>query len=146
MHSSTLTLALLSVTSFALAQEKRQATDEAQFASAASAVIASYIPATVLPGLESAVSSAAAAASITGDAKSLLYSALLAESAPAWLGSAIPAEYSSQFAALEGTIEVLRPSATGASPGGLIIPVIIPVTTTDSSGNTITTSVTSLST
>ncbi|KAL2067036.1 hypothetical protein VTL71DRAFT_1460 [Oculimacula yallundae] len=144
MLSSIVTLALLSSTAFA--QEKRQVTDGAQFTSAANAVISQYIPSTVLPGLEAAISSAAAAASVTGDAKSLLYSAILAESAPSWLGAAIPSEYSSQFAALEGTIESLRPSATGSSNGGLIVPVIIPVTTTDSNGATITTSATSLST
>ncbi|KAK0115145.1 hypothetical protein ONS96_013611 [Cadophora gregata f. sp. sojae] len=144
MLSSILTLALLSSTTLAIQPEKRQATDGAQFTSAASQVIEQYIPSSVLPGLESAVSSAAAAASVTGDAKSLLYEAILAQSAPAWLASAIPTEYSSQFAALEGSIEVLRPTA--ASPGGGIIPVVVPVTTTDSDGNTITTSSTSFST
>ncbi|PVH72930.1 hypothetical protein DL98DRAFT_659734 [Cadophora sp. DSE1049] len=138
MLSSIFTLALLSSATLAIQPEKRQATDGAQFTSAASQIIEQYIPSTVLPGLESAVSSAAAAASVTGDAKSLLYEAILAQSAPAWLASAIPAEYSSQFAALEGSIEVLRPTA--ASPGGGIIPAIVPVTTTDSDGNTITTS------
>ncbi|KAH7403626.1 hypothetical protein BKA64DRAFT_457107 [Cadophora sp. MPI-SDFR-AT-0126] len=138
MLSSILSLALLGSAALAIQPEKRQATDGAQFTSAASQVIEQYIPSTVLPGLESAVSSAAAAASVTGNAKSLLYEAILAQSPPAWLASAIPAEYSSQFAALEGSIEVLRPTA--ASPGGGIIPVIVPVTTTDSDGNTITTS------
>lgn len=141
MLSSIFTLALVSTTAFAIEQEKRQATDAGQFTSAASKIISQYIPSTALPGLESAVAAAASAASVSGDAASLLYSALLAESAPGWFKSAIPDGWSTQIAALEGSVDALRP--TGASPGGPIVPVVIAITTTDSAGSTFTTSVTS---
>ncbi len=139
MLSSIFTLALLSGAAFAVEQEKRQATNAAQFTSAANQLISQYIPSSALPAFESAVISAAAAASVTGDPKSLIYEALLAGSTPEWFAAAVPAGYSTQIAALESNIDALRASPT---PGGSVVPVVVPVTTTDSAGSTITTSVT----
>jgi hypothetical protein len=139
MFYSVFTVALLSSTAFAF-PEKRQATDAAQFTSAANQLISAYIPSTALPALESAVSAAASSAKITGDAASLIHDALLATSLPGWFVSAVPVGYSTQIAALESNINILRGTAAAAT--GPSVPVIITVTTTDSSGNTVTTSVT----
>ena len=141
MLSSILTVALLSTTAFANPQEKRQATDGAQFTSAASELISKYIPSAALPALESSVSSAASVAKVTGEAKSLIYDALLASNIPGWFASAVPSAYTSQIAALEGDISALRGPAS--SSGGGLVPVVVPVTTTNSAGSTYTTSVTS---
>jgi hypothetical protein len=142
MLSSILIVALLSTTAFAAPQEKRQATDGAQFTSAANELVSKYLPSNILPALESSVSVAASAASVTGDASSLLYSALLASSIPAWFASAVPAAYTSQIAALEGDISALRGPASTSGSGGLI-PVVVAITTTNSAGSTYTTSSTS---
>lgn len=155
MLSSIFTFSLLSITALASEQGKRQATDGAQYAAAASQIISQYIPETALPALQSAISSAAAAASVTGDAKSLLYDALLASSVPDWFASAAQ-PWSAQIMALESTLIALRPTAagavtttdsagntvttTGSTPGGTLAPVVIAITTTDSMGSTITTS------
>jgi hypothetical protein len=138
MLSSIITVALLSLTALATEQEKRQATDAARFTSAADELISEYLPSTALPALESVFSSAASAASVTGDAKSLIYEALLASSVPGWFASAVPSAWSTQIAALESNINALRPSASSGAT-----PVVIAVTTTDSKGSTFTTSVTS---
>lgn len=132
MLSSIFVLALLSVN--ALAAEKRQATDAAQFTSAADQLISQYIPSTALPALESAVSSAASAASVAGDPLSLIYDGLLAMSMPGWFSSAIPSDMSTQIAALESNINALRTTSTG---GGATVVVI---TTTNSAGSTFMTS------
>jgi hypothetical protein len=141
MLSSILTVALLSTAAFAVPQEKRQATDAAQFTSAANELVSKYIPSGILPALESSVSSAASVAKVTGDPKSLIYDALLASSIPSWFASAVPTDYSSQIAALEGDISALRGPAS--TSGGGLVPIVVPVTTTDSAGSTYTTSVTS---
>jgi hypothetical protein len=138
MLSSVITVALLSLTALATEQEKRQATDAAQFTSAADELISEYLPSTALTALESVFSSAASAASVTGDGKSLIYEALLASSVPGWFASAVPSAWSTQIAALESNINALRPSASSGAT-----PVVIAVTTTDSKGSTFTTSVTS---
>jgi hypothetical protein len=132
MLSSVFTLALLGVT--ALAAEKRQATNAAQFTSAADQLISQYIPSTALPALESAVSSAASAASVAGDPLSLIYDGLLAISMPGWFSSAIPSGMSTQIAALESNINALR----ATSPAGGVTVVVI--TTTNAAGSTFTTS------
>jgi hypothetical protein len=142
MLSSILTIALLSITALAAPQEKRQATDAAQFTSAASELVSKYIPSAALPELESSISSAASAASVTGDAQSLIYDALLGSSIPGWFASAVPAAYTSQIAALEGDISALRGPAS-TSGGGGPVPVVVPITTTNSAGSTYTTSATS---
>lgn len=85
--------ALLSLTASALVEEKRQATNGAQFTSAADQLISQYIPSTALPALGTAVSSAASAASITGEPLSLIYDALLAISLPGWFASAVTRKY-----------------------------------------------------
>jgi hypothetical protein len=90
MLASILSLALLSTASLASANEKRQATNDAQFTSAAVALISQYIPSDILPVLESKVSSAASAAHVAGSPQSLIYNAFLAISMPAWFESAIP--------------------------------------------------------
>jgi hypothetical protein len=141
MLSSLLTVALLSTTAFAVPEEKRQATDAAQFTSAASELVSLYIPSAALAGLESSISSAASVAKVTGEAKSLIYDALLASSIPSWFATAVPSAYSSQIAALEGDISALRGPAS--SSGGGLVPVVVPITTTDSAGSTYTTSSTS---
>jgi hypothetical protein len=134
MLPSILTVALWSVTALAAEHQKRQATDAAQFTSAADQLISQYIPSTALPVLESAVSSAAKAASVTGDPLSLIYDGLLAASIPGWFSSAIPSAWSTQIAALESNINALRAKST---------PTVIVITTTNSVGSTITTSSTS---
>lgn len=139
MLSSIFTLALLSFTALAAEQEKRQATNAAQFTSAADQLISQYIPSTALPVLESAVSSAASAASVAGEPLSLIYDGLLALSMPGWFSSAIPSAWSTQIAALESNINALRVKSTAG--GG--VPTVIAITTTNSAGSTITTSVTS---
>lgn len=138
MLSSIFTVALLSTTAFAAAQEKRQATDAAQFTLAANELISKYIPSGAFTALEASVSSAASAAKVTGDASSLIFDALLASSIPAWFASAVPADYSSQISALEGDISALRGPASTSGSGGLV-PVVIAVTTTNSAGSTYTT-------
>jgi hypothetical protein len=121
--------------------------DAAAFTGAASALISSYIPPADFSTMSISVSSAAAAASVTGDASSLIYSAFEATSLPAWFQSAIPASYSSQVAALTAAIGSLRPGASGTVSQGLPTPTIsqtiVVATTTDSAGHTITTSFTS---
>lgn len=78
------------------------------------------------------------------DPQSLIYSALLASSVPDWFESAVPAEYKTQVGALEGVINTLKGSVTAApGSGSTLLPVIIPVTTTDSAGSIIVESVTS---
>ena len=138
MLSSIFAVALLSTAALAVPQERRQATDPAQFTSAASQLISKYIPSAALPELESSVSSAASVARVTGEAKSLIYDALLASSIPGWFVSGVPAGFSSQIAALEGDISALRGPAS--TPGGGLVPVVIAVTTTNSAGSTYTTS------
>jgi hypothetical protein len=134
MLSSIFTVALLSLTALAAEQERRQATDAAQFTAAADQLISQYIPSSALPALESAVSSAASAASVTGDPLSLIYDGLLAISMPGWFSSAIPSGWSTQIAALESNINALR--ATSTAGEGVTVVVI---TTTNSAGSTFTT-------
>lgn len=137
MLSSIFTVALLSLTALAAEQGKRQATNAAQFTAAADQLISEYIPSTApLLSLESAISSAASAASVTGDALSLIYDGLLATSMPGWFSSAIPSGMATQIAALESNINALRVPTSGS------VTVVI-ITTTDSAGSTITTSSTS---
>lgn len=71
-------------------QAKRQAPNPTQFTSAADQLISQYIPSTALPTLESAVSSAANVAQVTGEPLSLIYDALLANSIPGWFSFAVP--------------------------------------------------------
>ncbi|KAE8443084.1 hypothetical protein EG329_002407 [Mollisiaceae sp. DMI_Dod_QoI] len=134
--------ALLSLTGAAQMKAKRQAPDSAQFTSAADQLISQYLPSTALPTLESAVSSAASVAQVTGEPLSLIYDALLANPIPGWFSSAVPSAWSTQIAALESDINALRATTT---PGGPLIPVKTVITTTNSMGSTITTTLSSAS-
>jgi hypothetical protein len=134
MLFSIFTVALLGFTALAVEQEKRQATDAAQFTAAADQLISQYIPASAITALESAVSSAASAASVSGNALALIYDELLATSMDGWFSSAIPSAMSTQIAALESGINALRAKPTA---GGVTVVVI---TTTNSAGSTFTTS------
>lgn len=145
MLYSILSLALLSISALAV-PNKRQISDAGQFTSAADQLISSYIPTTVLPVLESAVSSAASAASVSGVAADLLFSALAASSIPGWFQSAIPAAYSTQIGALEGDISALKATPIAVTTSTATVPVVTVITTTDSAGSTITTSSISLPT
>ena len=131
MYFPILTLALLGTTAQAV-QEKRQATNGEQFTSAANQLISAYLPSSVLPELEVAVSVGASAASITGDVKSILQSALLESKIPDWFASVVPSAYSSNIRALESNINELR-----GTVGAPLVPVVIATTTTDSDGNTV---------
>jgi len=134
-------VALLST--FALAEpievQKRQATNGAQFSSAANQLISSYVGPGAFAPLAPAIQSAASAASVSySDIQSLVYSALEADPVPAWFTSAIPSAYQSNIAALESGISALRGAAIAPTA---IVPVVIAITTTDSAGSTFTTSV-----
>lgn len=76
------------------------------------ALISSYIPTDVFSEFEASVSSAASAASVTGDPSSLIYSALEDASVPAWFTSAIPATYTAQISTLEANIQALKAPTT----------------------------------
>ncbi|KUJ20254.1 uncharacterized protein LY89DRAFT_779047 [Mollisia scopiformis] len=143
MFARVLATAMLCLTVSANMQVKRQATDAAQFTSAADQLISQYIPSTALPALESAISSAASVAQITGEPLSLIYEALLSSSIPGWFSSAVPSAYSTQIAALESNINALRVTST---PGGPLLPVATVVTTTNSAGSAITTTLSPSST
>jgi hypothetical protein len=121
MLSSIFTVALLGFTALAVEQEKRQATDAAQFTAAADQLISQYIPASAITALESAVSSAATAASVSGNALALIYDELLATSMDGWFSSAIPSAMSTQIAALESNIKALRAKPTAAGVTVVVI-------------------------
>lgn len=111
------------------------------FTAAADQLISSYVPPDILSSIIGDVQSAASGASVSySDPTSLAYSALLATSIPSWFTSAIPTQYSVQFASLEADISSLR-NLVSQAPGAT--PVVVPVTSTDSNGHTIITSVTS---
>ncbi len=86
-----------------------------KFNSAADKLVSEYIPTSVYDSLSSPVMSAASAASVTGDFKDILPSALRESSVPGWLESAWPTKYSSQYMALTSGVGHLRGAATTAS-------------------------------
>ncbi|KAI9864805.1 MAG: hypothetical protein M1813_002575 [Trichoglossum hirsutum] len=92
-----------------------------QFASAVGQLISSYIPASVLIPLGSAVQSAASAAGLTGNIQDILSTALAGTAPPTWL-AAIPTQYQPNLASLESAISALKSSAISAvgpsSPSG----------------------------
>ncbi|KAK6212964.1 hypothetical protein QIS74_08966 [Colletotrichum tabaci] len=137
MKSAVLSLALAANLAAANPVQPRQASDAPAFTQAADALISQYIPESQWDSLTSAFGSAASAAGVTGDVRSYVYSVLKATSTPTWFLAAIPTAYVSQYAALESAIESLRPTAVV----GTAVPTVIAVTTTDSEGNTITTSI-----
>ncbi|KAK2063868.1 hypothetical protein LY76DRAFT_160316 [Colletotrichum caudatum] len=136
MKSAIFSLALATKLAAANPIEARQASDAPAFTQAADALISAYIPEGQWSSLTSAFGSAASAAGVTGDVKSYVFSVLKATSTPSWFLAAIPTAYVSQYAALESAIESLRPTAAAGTP----VPTVIAITTTDSEGNTITTS------
>ncbi|KAK1963747.1 hypothetical protein LY78DRAFT_613738 [Colletotrichum sublineola] len=136
MKSAIFPLALAAKLATANPIEARQASDAPAFTQAADALISAYIPEGQWNSLTSAFASAASAAGVTGDVKSYVFSVLKATSTPTWFLAAIPTAYVSQYAALESAIESLRPTAAAGIP----VPTVVAVTTTDSEGNPITTS------
>lgn len=102
-------------------------TDEAAFSSAAAQLISLYIP----PSVASAIASAAAAATVTGDPASIVQDALTATSPPPWL-SAVPSEYAPNLSSLDSAVEALRGYASTGIDGASRI-----VTVTDEAGSTL---------
>ncbi|KAB5580752.1 hypothetical protein GE09DRAFT_1279611 [Coniochaeta sp. 2T2.1] len=118
MSPKALTILALASTTLASPQPTDRQAHPTAFPPAASALISSYIPAPIYSSLSAAVSSAAAAAHVTGDANSLIYSILLAEDAsslPAWFVSAVPSGYGAQLSSLTAAIGSLRPTESGGS-------------------------------
>ncbi|KAI9749509.1 MAG: hypothetical protein M1815_002449 [Lichina confinis] len=112
--------------------EKRQATDPADFESAANQLISLYIPADAAEPINNAVESAAAEAGVTGDVSAIIQSALADPTPPAFL-SAIPSEYQENVASLGSAISELRGVASTGIPGA-------PVVSIDDEGNAVPTS------
>lgn len=135
MYTSIATLALLSSALAAPAVQERQATDGGSFTAAADQLISAYLPSTVLDGLIAGASSAAAAASVTGDINALIYSAFRDQGLPDWFRGAIPTAYSSNIAALESGIDALRGTVG-------LVPYVVAVPTVDGNGATVTNQVT----
>ena len=109
-----------------------------QFSQAASQLISSYVPQSALVVLGADVQIAASSAHVSyDDPQSLLYSCLMASSPPSWFTSAIPSAYSTQIAALESDISTLRGTVSAVAPGQTIAPVVVPVTATISTGQTV---------
>lgn len=79
-------------------------------------IVSSYIPASVFSQLAYSVSLSAGAASVTGDATSLVYAALEATSVPSWFSAAVPATYSSQMQTLQEQINQLRATPVSLAP------------------------------
>jgi hypothetical protein len=100
------------------------------FTAAADELISSYIPSDKWEVLTASIGPAASSASVTGDVSSVIYSALKATDPPQWFENAIPSEFKEEVSALESAIDDLRPIET-----------VVEVTTTDSDGKTITTSI-----
>ncbi|KAH0565232.1 hypothetical protein GP486_001376 [Trichoglossum hirsutum] len=122
MQFKILAVALLGST--ALAQQSPAPTAPPtpdQFASAVAALVASYIPSSVLIPLGSAVQSAANAAGITGNIQDILNQALTGTAPPPWL-TAIPSQYQPNILSLESAISQLKASvltaAGSAAPSG----------------------------
>jgi len=134
-------------------QEKRQihqATNPAQFSSAAEQLISLYIPQSVAVPLGVAIQSAASTAGVTGDINSIVQSALTAATPPAFL-SAVPTQYKPNIVSLESAISALRgtPSPTakvftitsGGSTFASTSSASLVLNTTNSAGSTYITTV-----
>ncbi|KAI9797623.1 MAG: hypothetical protein M1833_005406 [Piccolia ochrophora] len=132
MLSNLLTLAFLGASVLAAPQEKRQATDEAGFTSAANALISAYIPPEIAIQLAGPIQSAASAAGATGDIQQIVNDALLAPTPPPYLSDAIPSQYLPNVLSLESAISELRGVASTGIAGA-------PVIGTDSTGGVVTT-------
>lgn len=79
-------------------------------------IVSSYIPSSIFSQLAYSVSLSAGAASVTGDATSLIYAALEATSVPSWFSVAVPATYSSQMHTLQEQINQLRATPVSLAP------------------------------
>lgn len=79
-------------------------------------MISSYLPSSILSELAHSVSLSAAAASVTGDATSLIHAALEATSVPSWFSAAVPVTYSSQMHTLQEQINQLRATPVSLAP------------------------------
>lgn len=79
-------------------------------------IVSSYIPSSIFSQLAYSVSLSAGAASVTGDATSLIYAALEATSVPSWFSVAVPATYSSQMYTLQEQINQLRATPVSLAP------------------------------
>lgn len=90
----------------------RNGTDH--FSKIALEIFSLYIPQTARPGLAVAIQSAAASASITGDINSIVTSALLAETPPAFL-AAVPSPYQSNIARVEAALSSIRAGISSVS-------------------------------
>jgi hypothetical protein len=111
MQFKFLAIALLSSTVLAQNPPAPTTPPSPEFEAAVSALIASYIPSSILIPLGAAVQSAASAAGVTGSLPDIIDSALGAPTPPTWL-TAIPTEFQSNIAALETAIESLKAGAT----------------------------------
>ncbi|OCK73520.1 hypothetical protein K432DRAFT_430546 [Lepidopterella palustris CBS 459.81] len=127
MQLQLFTIALLSSSASALApHQRRQDTIGPAFSSAANQLISLYVPAAG----QSAILSAASAASITGDPQSIINSALAATVVPSWL-AAVPTEYQSCINSVESAISGLRGAASTGIAGAPRV-----ATATNSAGST----------
>lgn len=79
-------------------------------------IISSYIPGSIFNQLAYSVSLCARAASVTGDATSLLCAALEATSLPPWFSAAVPSIYSSQMHTLQEQINQIWATPVGLAP------------------------------
>lgn len=79
-------------------------------------IISSYVPGSIFSQLAHSVSLCAGAASVTGDATSLLYAALEATSLPPWFTAAVPPTYSSQMYTLQEQINQIRATPMSLAP------------------------------
>ncbi|KAI9815899.1 MAG: hypothetical protein M1832_005210 [Thelocarpon impressellum] len=132
MQSKILALALLSSTVLAAPQnERRQATNPADFSSAVAQLITAYIPQSAVIPIGAAIQSAAAASGISAPIDVLVASALAEPTPPAYL-TAIPSQYANNVNSLAGAISSLRGAASTGIPGA-------PVVSIDSTGSAITT-------
>lgn len=87
-------------------------------------MISTYIPSSIFSELAHSVSMSAEAASVTGDATSLIYAALEATSVPTWFLAAVPSTYSSQVYTLQEQINQIRATPISlASPTSSSLPL-----------------------
>ncbi|KAI9884634.1 MAG: U4/U6-U5 snRNP complex subunit prp31 [Watsoniomyces obsoletus] len=132
MLSQYLVLALLGGMALAVPQkEKRQATNPAEFSSAANQLVSIYVPISIAVPLGAAVQSAASANGVSGDANAIFQEAIAASTLPAFF-SAVPSQYQPNLVSLNSAINALRGVASTGIPGA-------PVIATDPAGSVITT-------
>lgn len=84
---------------------------------AVQSLVSSYVPPAVFSELAASAAAAASAASITGDATSLVYAALEDTSRPPWFSSAIPSTYTAEFSTLDASLNELRETPVSTASG-----------------------------